>query len=242
MRTLRYLSDKYGDKIGLSKFLKKNKRSLIYDILSGLKPLVTRPIKAGAKGTRMNLTDVIDSIEEEYLQEDGENRLGIIGSGIDATNEGIDSAKEAFDTSIDYGKQGIEGAKKLGLLTPKEKALKVKEKVYKDYASKIGLKFKKEVSFVGAKPIVKKIMNDTKAAYSKYGVTPLITSGTEFVKERKGKSHTRGVGMDFSVSNLSKDLATRKKQELAIQKSLQKKYRVEFHDAGTGHHLHVQER
>ena len=263
LRTLRYLSDKYGDKIGLSKFLKKNKRSLIYDILSGLKPLVTRPIKAGAKGTRMNLTDVIDSIEEEYLQEDGDNRLGIIGSGIDATNEGIDSAKEAFDTSIDYGKQGIEGVKKLGFLTPKSKKKSEKLDAYKsskeyktlnkeqkkttddyfDYARSIGQTVKSDVVFKSPKPIIKQLMLGMNATYKELGITsqPAITSAEDADWKRPGYDrHEKGTALDYRLNDLDK--ATQKK----LIKSVANKYKnnpnidVEAHGKGQSYHLHIE--
>lgn len=61
LRQLRSLTDEYGTKAGLDIYLGGSKRSMVYKTIKALRPLIVAPVKGGAKGAKLNITDVINA-------------------------------------------------------------------------------------------------------------------------------------------------------------------------------------
>ena len=213
-------------------------------VLGTLGKVFLKTLRASVKGSTQSLTkhpeqtldawqsvlDKLDAYESGEETDPFNKSLNYVDEEVvSPINDVVDDVKEGFETGVDYAKQGIKGAEKLGLLTPKAKKLS-------NYTKSRGVNFKSEVSFDNAKPIIKTIISEIAPAFKSAGIAskPLITSITDSAPGRLVDSrHPKGTAIDFSVKGMTTE------QENKLLTHLQKKHKAFIHDVKTGRHLHV---
>ena len=226
LRQLRYLTDEFGETVGLSKFLDETAKGgvggMLSKVVSALKPFITKPSKAVAKGARLNVTDIINAASEYATESDA--------NGVDI-GEGIDT-KESL----------VEEKPKGGVL--KNKVDPVARKKLTAYTRKHNQDFKTGDSGVRSDGADYKTLDPMMSAMSKtykdMGFTdkPTITSITDGDRS-KPSYHDSGRGIDYR----SNHLPFAKQEELRdnLQENLGGRYEVILHkEKGDEYHIHVE--
>tara|TARA_R110002153_G_scaffold135720_2_gene285373 strand:+ start:7116 stop:12167 length:5052 start_codon:yes stop_codon:yes gene_type:complete len=209
-------------------------------------------LRASVKGSTQSLTKHPEQTLDAWQSALDKMSAYESGEEIDPITKSINYVDEKVET-VKGGVEDLKGAaSKAGevydiakpyIKSAKEMAYSAKEMGYVSHARSSGVKYKSTVSFKGAKPIIKNMITDVASAYKLIGVSPLINSVTDPAKDRKGKSHENGIGIDFGTKKFSSDPKKRAAQEKKVTDALKKSnpsYKVDFHDAGSGDHLHIQ--